>query len=49
MRQTFYILTIIFLLTSCKGGKRLIEKINFKMKYKFSSEIKDKIAKDAAP
>ncbi|WP_044400164.1 hypothetical protein [Lacinutrix sp. Hel_I_90] len=46
MRQTFYILTIILLFTSCKEEKRVIEKIDFKTDYKFYSEIEDKIAKD---
>ena len=49
MRQTFYILATILLLTSCKEEKRVIEKIDFKTDYKFSSEIKDKIAKDTVP
>ena len=44
MRQTFYILTIILLLTSCKEEKRVIEKIDFKTDYKFSSEIKQQIS-----
>jgi len=49
MRQTFCILTIILLLTSCKEEKRVIEKIDFKTDYKFSSKIEDKIAKDTVP
>lgn len=46
MKETFYILTIILLLTSCKEKKRIVEKIDFKTVYKFSSEIEDQITKD---
>ena len=49
MKQTFYTLTIILLLTSCKVEKRVIEKIDFETEYKFSSEIEDKVAKDTVP
>ena len=49
MKKTLYILTIILLLNSCKEEKRLIEKINFETKYKFSSGIEDKVAKDTIP
>lgn len=44
MRQTFYILTIVLLLTSCKEEKRVVEKIDFKTDYKFSSEIEQQIS-----
>lgn len=49
MKNTFYILTTIFLLTSCEEKKRVVEKINFETEYKFSSEIEDKVAKDTVP
>ena len=44
-----YCFTVILLLTSCKGKKRVIEKIDFKTEYKFSSEIEEKVAKDTVP
>ncbi len=49
MKQTFYILTIILFLNSCKEEKRVIEKVEFETEYKFSSEIEDKVAKDTVP
>lgn len=49
MRQVFYVLTLFFLLASCKEEKRVIEKIDFKTYYKFSSEIEDKLVKDTLP
>ena len=49
MKNAFYILTTIILLSSCKEEKRIIEKIDFETEYKFSSEIEDKIAKDTVP
>lgn len=49
MKNTFYILGIIFSLSSCFGQKRVIEKIDFSTEYKFSSEIEDKVAKDTVP
>lgn len=49
MKSTFYTLTIILLLVSCKEEKRIIEKIDFETEYKFSSEIEDKISKDTVP
>ena len=42
----FLLLTSVF--TSCKKESNF-EKIDFKTKYKFSSEIEDKIAKDTVP
>ncbi|PIB28267.1 hypothetical protein [Maribacter sp. 4G9] len=53
--KTIYIInfihcfTVILLLTSCKEEKRVIEKIDFKTEYKFSSEIEEKVAKDTVP
>jgi hypothetical protein len=49
MKNAFYILTIIILFNSCEKEKRVIEKIDFETKYKFSSEIEDKVAKDTVP
>ena len=49
MRNAFYILTIIILFASCKEEKRMVEKIDFKTEYKFSSEIEDKVEKDTVP
>ncbi len=49
MRQAFFLITILFLITSCKEEKRLIEKIDYKTDYKFSSEIEERIAKDTVP
>jgi hypothetical protein len=46
MRETFYILTVILLLTSCKEEKRTIEKIDFETNYKFSSVIENETSKD---
>lgn len=46
LKRTFCILTIILLLNSCKKEKRIIEKIDFKNHYTFSSEIEAKLAKD---
>jgi len=46
MKNTLYILGIIFLLVSCNDEKRVIQKIDFESHYKFSSEIENKIAKD---
>ena len=48
MKQTFYALTIILLLNSCKEQKRVIEKINFITEYKFSSEIEKEILKESS-
>jgi 16S rRNA U1498 N3-methylase RsmE len=51
-RNVFKILlinTILIGFTSCNEYKRVIEKIDFKIDYKFSSEIEDKIAKDTLP
>ncbi|GGG52420.1 hypothetical protein [Bizionia arctica] len=39
MRKLILFLTITFIIISCKKEKRLIEKIEFGTKYKFSSEI----------
>ena len=47
MKQTFYALTIILILNSCKEQKRVIEKINFITEYKFSSEIEKEIQKES--
>tara|TARA_R110002167_G_scaffold79830_5_gene219876 strand:+ start:12569 stop:13804 length:1236 start_codon:yes stop_codon:yes gene_type:complete len=44
-----YCFTVILLLTSCKGKKRVIEKIDFKTEYKFSSEIEENVSKDTVP
>lgn len=41
--------TILIGFLSCKEEKRVIEKIDFKTAYKFSSEIEDDIAKDSVP
>jgi len=41
--------TILIGFSSCKEEKRVIEKVDFKTDYKFSSEIEDKIAKDTVP
>ncbi len=49
IEKAFYILTISLLLTSCKKEKRVIEKIDFKTEYKFSSEIENKVARDTVP
>ena len=49
MKNTFYILIIVILFNSCKGEKRVIEKIDFETEYKFSSEIEDKVKKDTVP
>ncbi|MCF6298235.1 MAG: hypothetical protein L3J08_09690 [Flavobacteriaceae bacterium] len=49
MKRIFHTLTIILLLVSCKEEKRVIEKIDFKTEYKFSSEIEDKVVKDTVP
>ena len=46
MKKLLYILIIIFSISSCKREKRIIEKIDFKTRYKFSSVIKNKLAKD---
>jgi len=48
MKQTLYVLAIIYLLTSCKVDKRIVEKIDFETQYKFSSEIEGEIAKENA-
>lgn len=37
------------MLSSCKEEKRIIEKIDFKTEYKFSSDIENKVAKDTVP
>ena len=49
MKQTFYILSILLLLNSCKASKTKIEKIDFKTEYKFSSEIENKVSTDTVP
>lgn len=49
MKITLYILASIFSFCSCFGQERVIEKINFATKYKFSSEIEEKVAKDTVP
>ncbi|WP_157824485.1 hypothetical protein [Flavobacterium sp. ALD4] len=49
MKQTFYILSIVLLLSSCKVSKNVIEKIDFKTEYKFSSEIENKVFTDTVP
>ncbi|MDT0553777.1 hypothetical protein [Urechidicola vernalis] len=41
--------SILIGFSSCRKEKRVIEKIDFKTHYKFSSEIEDKIAKDTVP
>ncbi len=41
--------TILIIFSSCKEDKRVIEKIDFKTDYKFSSEIESKVAKDTVP
>ena len=49
MKNTFYIFSIIILFTSCKEEKRVIEKIDFEPKYKFSFEIENDVEKDTVP
>lgn len=49
MKNTYYIFAIIILFTSCKVEKKLIEKIDFEPKYKFSSEIENDVEKDTVP
>ncbi len=49
MRKTFYFLTLILLINSCKEAKRTVHKIEFETAYEFSSEIEDKTTKDTVP
>ncbi|HEB62784.1 MAG TPA: hypothetical protein ENI82_06500 [Bacteroidetes bacterium] len=49
MKQTFYLFIVISIFTSCNVTKRAVEKIDFTTKYKFSSEIEDKVARDTVP
>ena len=44
-----FILLLLIASTSCKKEKLKAEKIDFKTKYKFSSEIENKLAKDTVP
>jgi len=47
MKQLFYIITILMLLTSCnEEEKRTVDSIHFKTKYKFGWDIKKQLAKD---
>ncbi|MBQ4802395.1 hypothetical protein J8L88_05955 [Aquimarina sp. MMG015] len=45
MRATFYLLIAVVFFTSCKEEK-IIEQVDFKTKYMFSSEIESQLAKD---
>lgn len=47
MKQAFFLLTIILLITSCKEDKRVVEKIDFKTEYKFNSEIEKDIKEES--
>lgn len=49
MRKTFYFLTLILLINSCKEAKKTVHKIEFETAYEFSSEIEDKTTKDTVP
>ncbi len=46
IKKTCSFIVIILSLASCKAQKRVIEKIDFKTSYKFSSEIKAEMALD---
>ena len=46
MKKTFHLLTLIILLNSCVENKSEIKMVEFKSKYKFNSEIEEKIKTD---
>lgn len=49
MKQALYIIAIVFLISSCTGGKRVVEQIYFQTEYKFSSAIANKLQEDTVP
>lgn len=49
MKKALYLILLIFFLYACSSPKRTIEPIEFKLEYKFSSEIEEKVKTDTVP